>query len=265
MNRYADALSEHLRRLEAANQHENKGYWYPSQIGQCDRKNILQHIGAEAIPYDDRTLRLFWLGNQIHKALQETFPFEVVGHELGFKDETLKVSGRLDTLARVDGVLEAVEFKSVNSKKFNYRLPDEKNELQLHCYLSFPLTSIGDQQLIEPMYPQRGRLVYWSKDDAEVREFIIEPDIGKEQEVRAEFERMEAIYQRYLTTGELPPEIPEGDWRRNYCNYKGTGRCCADKAPVHVQRSVVRNEPPADVRVPTLPLRLLPGGGDEHA
>lgn len=214
-------------------------------------------MGVAPIPHDDRTLRLFWLGNQIHSALQTTFPFEVIGHEVPVKNEEYMVSGRIDTLARVEDVVEVVEFKSVNSKKFNYGLPDEHHVMQLGTYLMFPSIQMENTKanyeacpadshghntrdginceacgiaLGQPyeLLPDRGRLVYWSKDDAKMEEFVIKLTPTLEKNIKAEYTRLEALYQDFLKTKALPPAID--DWRVRYCNYAGTGQCCGDKA-----------------------------------
>lgn len=272
---YSAALAESLRAQQE--KREPDGYWFPSQLGGCDRKNVLQHIGVEPIPFDDRTLRLFWLGDKIHEALQRSFPFEVIGHELRVRNEEYKVSGRIDTLARVDGVLEAVEYKSVHDKKFSYGgLPEWPHVLQVGSYLTWPAQGSCDEceaindgecgwwhgngmdktgtysehcakhackgkgRVIYPV-PTRGRVVYWSKNDARIEEYIIEASEELSEAVKAEYSRLESLYQRYLRDGTLPDalplvrkkvrgkSIPMVDWRVNYCSYKGTGNCCGDK------------------------------------
>jgi len=220
---YAKALSDYLRTQEELNKREASGYWNPSQLGFCDRRNILRHDGLPENELDDRTLRLFWLGSAIHESLQRTFPFEVVGHEVKVKDEEYRLSGRVDTYARVDGVLEVVEFKSIASKKFAYKsLPDENHILQIGCYLTFP----GEGDIV----PQRGRLVYWSKDDARIEEYLVQPTDELKAKVKTELARLEGLFQEYKSTGKLP-EATEVAWQPRYCGYAGTGKCCGDKAP----------------------------------
>lgn len=84
---YSTALAQKLRTDELKDRRERDGYWFPSQLGGCDRKNVLEHAGVEAVPYDDRTLRLFWLGKEIHTALQQSFPFSIIGHELRVRND----------------------------------------------------------------------------------------------------------------------------------------------------------------------------------
>lgn len=245
---YAAALAVKLKENQEADkkeraEREDAGkYWYPSQLGACDRRNVLQHAGVEAIPFEDRTLRLFWLGNQIHEALQASFPFKVVGHELKFRNEEYKVSGRLDTLAEVEGILESVEYKSVHDKKFAYGgLPEQSHVFQVGCSLIWP-ASLPDGTLL-PL-PERGRIVYWSKNDARIEEYIVDASEELSAAVKAEFVRLESLYQRYVADGTLPDALPLAqkkvrgktvevvDWRVNYCNYKGTGNCCGDKGEI---------------------------------
>lgn len=226
------------------------------------------HSGEPQNPHDDRTLRVFWLGQKIHEALQDTFPFVVIGHELSLKNEEYKLSGRIDTLAEVDGLREVIEFKSVNSKKFSYgTLPDQHHILQLGCYLTFPLECpsrgahqsrsngielIPDEARCESCkekwadpagkmpLPDRGRLIYWSKDDARIEEYVVTPSEELSNAVKEELVRLESLYQAYKSTGSLPSPLPAEirlvrgkeveaeDWRVRYCSYRGTGKCCGD-------------------------------------
>ena len=225
---FSEALAQVLREDEASEKERRKDKplaWYPSQLGSCVRRTVLEHSGVEGLPYDDRTLRLFWLGSAIHEALQGKFPFEVIGHEVEINATDPAVRGRIDTVARIGPYTEAVEFKSVNSKKFGYPLPDPTHLLQIGCYLIFPAFASDGQRI----KIDRARLVYWSKDDARIEEYIVERTPELEQRVREHILQLEESYQRYGLSGELPQALPRSDWRTRYCKYLGTGKCCGDK------------------------------------
>lgn len=192
---------------------------------------------------------------------------------------SVKVSGRIDTLARVDGILEAVEFKSVHDKAFSYGdLPKKEHILQVGCYLTWPSEQFcrecedGECQYwhgngTDPSgtyskwckdhecqgrgriyrLPDRGRLVYWSKNDARIEEYIVYNSEELSEQVKAEFSRLEAMYQRYLLDGTIPDPLPltekrvrgksirVTDWRIGYCKYMGTGNCCGDKGEIDAE------------------------------
>jgi hypothetical protein len=248
------ALSDKLRADEEV--HEQSGYWYPSQLGKCYRQAVLEHGGVAKEELDARTLRVFWMGNRIHDALQTLYrtTLDVVGVEVPFRDERLKVSGRLDMLIRGTSGYEAIEFKSVNSNKFKYgNLPERAHVLQVGCYLRWPVFcplphSTKDQLEMDygcdfcgkspneagglGQLPSRGRLIYWSKDDALMEEFVINRTPKIDQSIESEFTHLEELYQAYKATGALPDALPDTDWRTRYCGYTGKGQCCADRAPI---------------------------------
>lgn len=266
---FAIALSEKLRSIENARSlvEHDPGYWWPSQIGFCDRSAVLQHAGVEAMPMDSLSLRRFYLGEAIHTALQKANPYAVVGHELRVRNEEYKVSGRLDSLSYAeDNILEVQEYKSINSRAFSYQdLPKEAHVDQLSVYLMWPATcpakwhnkeeqgtllemdlgcELCSGSAHEPAgklpLPKRGRLIYISKDDLRVEEFLVTLTKEREDRVKSKFLHLEELYQQYLKDGTLPPPLPlvektvkgttklEMAWQTRYCSYAGTGRCCAD-------------------------------------
>lgn len=233
---FAIALSQRLRELEAIEEEHDKGWWYPSQMSFCDRSAILKHAGIEEVEFDDISLRRFWLGNVIHEAIQGMNPYKVVGHELRVRDEEYKVSGRLDTLSVTpDDILEVQEYKSINSRSFSYSdLPKPEHILQLAVYLTFKAE--GQDRL-----PDRGRLIYISKDDLRIEEYILVLTPELEEQVKSKLLRLEELYQEYTKTGALPAplepvvkvsrgkERTEPAWQTRFCGYRGTGKCCGDK------------------------------------
>ena len=259
---FARALSERLRYLEDNDHHENKGYWYPSQLGFCDRSSVLEHSDVPGNPKDDRSLRVLWLGEKIHDAIKSVHPFEVVGHEVRVRDETYKVSGKMDTLSRLpDGTLEVQEYKSINSRSFTYNdLPRPSHVRQVGVYLLFPPSCPKTKPELLPCdkcglsgehgkmeSPSRGRLIYISKDDLRIDEFIIRMDDELAKDIKDELLRLEAAYQEYVKSGTLPApldyevkrvkgkESKVKAWQTRYCSYKGTGMCCGDSNATNEQ------------------------------
>ena len=237
--------------LRDAQEHrEPSGYWHPTQIGKCKRQAILEHAGIVKNELDDRSLRVFWMGNRIHEALQNLYiaTLDIVATESSFRNEEFKVSGRGDMTARDEGGLVAVEFKSVNSNKFKYgNLPETAHVLQLACSLKWPSACPAEVEDhgsdtapqchlclatgLLPL-PYVGRLVYWSKDDALMEEFVVRLTPEIDQRIEKEFTDLENLYKAYETDGSLPPALDAADWRIRYCGYSGTGQCCGDSASV---------------------------------
>ena len=255
---FEKALAERLRYLEEHDEHENKGYWYPSQMFFCDRSAILQHAGVKENPKDDLSLRRLWLGNKIHEAIQEVHPFKVIGHEVRVRNDEYMVSGKMDTLSVYEDILEVQEYKSINSRSFSYSdLPKEEHICQVGVYLLFgcecpeadknflfgcPIckrtsSDIGGHSRL---MPTQGRLIYISKDDLRIAEFIITMTPELEQRIRSKLLGLEILYKRYLETGQLPEPLPmmtkklrgkevlQKAWQTRYCGFRGTGQCCGD-------------------------------------
>lgn len=260
------------RRLSTARTGEQPN-WHPSfDFGGCDRKSVLNRAGIEGTPHDIRTLRKFWMGDEVHNALKEILEdalkdeagVNFIGHEVEVKDETYHLSGRIDSLVDVDHEYEVWEYKSAASSSFSYSdFPKEDHVLQVGAYLTFPATcprhippggmvegpwsdlvqnrpadrcTLCDKLTVgEPgklPLPKRARILYWSKDDARIEEYIITPDIkiGDKligEEVRSILNRLEEAYKRYKRYGNLPDVLPlvtkknkqDFDWRCKYCPY----------------------------------------------
>lgn len=257
---YARALDELLRKKNLEIREAN-GYWFPSQLGGCDRQSLLAHLGTEPNPKAPDELRNLWLGEQIHKALQSDIPFELLGSErtARCRSEEFKLSGKLDALVRnSDGEVEAVEFKSTLEKKFQYELPQPEHVWQVGCYLTFPIVCLHEPEaecshedkttpFVHPQ-PEVAHIVYLGKEHADMREFFIYPSEELENKVKGELLRLEALYQKYLETKQLPDPLPADNWRfknragKIYCDFAGKG-CCVDSAPVSSTRRLVSKKP----------------------
>lgn len=242
-------------------------HWYPSSLGKCERAVILKRAGEiKAQPFDITTLRKFWMGDAVHDALKEAVEgsLDVVGHELQVRNEEFGVSGRIDTLIRTPEGLEVIEYKSINSKGFDRPLPQPAHVLQLGVYLTFPAKAqavyASQEAWIEPEQypvPDRGRLVYWSKDDAQIKEYTIQATDQLRGNVKQTLQQLTDYWNAYQADKTLPPVLPliqktdaDGepefyvigpkkgqpktklDWRISYCEFLGSGYCCGDRDAV---------------------------------
>jgi len=218
--------------------------WYPSVVSMgCDRKSILERHGVEGTPHDTQTLRKFWMGSSIHNALQALVSgalkdddVQFIGNELSVRNDEYKLAGRIDTLVKVDNVVEAWEYKSAASASFRYTdFPKKEHIFQVGVYLAFPAKS--EDGTVCPL-PKQARIIYFSKDDAAVQEYIITPDYEFDgvpllDHVKQVLLSLEAKYTDYKSDGTLPPVLPkvtkqlksgpkvEYDWRCRYCPYFG--------------------------------------------
>lgn len=256
-------LADVLKKERAADQRTGEQpAWYPSSIGGCERAAIFSRLGLPKNELDPITLRKFWVGKELHESLQETLEramkddesIKFLGHELSIKDDEYHIAGKIDTLVQVDGDIEVWEYKTASSRSFSYSdFPKEDNLLQVGVYLSFPVTpappkGVHEEQaaLFKYPLPKRARLIYLSKDDARVEEYVITSDyefrgVPLYEAVRNLLTSLEAGFQAFKKDGTLPPPTPlyvekkvKGkvelvkNWRVTYCDFLGTGRCCGD-------------------------------------
>lgn len=258
-----------------------RDHFYPSSLGGCQRRAILERAGIEANPPDDKTARTFLLGHVIHDAVQSAIGRTLVGqvwHEVPLRDEEHRISGRLDTLRLMpDGEWVIYEYKSVKGAAFTRNLPTDQHKVQVKLYLSFrpkpdktmahaELHKYVDKNGLLPQ-PKRAHLIYISKEDGQVAEFIIEQDEQYATEIRHYLKDLDAQFLKYLLTGELPAPLGKvplkdrktgkaiqysrngswgkagdikmiEDWRVSYCPYRGTGKCCGDNTLVDKKENV---------------------------
>lgn len=128
--------------------HQSSGKFSISSVGGCWRKKYLELKGLFKEEFDQRVLRIFDVGNVIHrqmvKELIEKSPqsgFEVITAEANIPEHKY-ISGRVDTLiSRVeDGKLFVIDYKSAGNWTFNkVKQGDfssiEKNIWQMNLYL----------------------------------------------------------------------------------------------------------------------------------
>lgn len=215
---FTNILNAHIERHRKSREGAAPA-WYPSAIGGCKRKSVLRRAGVAGTPFDIRTLRKFWMGDQVHAALQGAVEAELalqgnnvrfLGHELRVRyDGEFPVSGRLDTLVENGGRIEAWEYKSVASGAFSYGdFPKPDHVFQLGFYMTFPCEWTDGHGQVQGILPDRGRLIYWSKDDALMDEYIITATPELREGVRETFRELERLYQEYVKDGTLPDVLP---------------------------------------------------------
>lgn len=99
-------------------------YWSASSAGYCMRKLVFERLGVPKTSEDDaRKQRVFTAGHVFHDWIQElTRNAGVsVAQETELKDDKLKVIGHFDDLIKTDDGLILYDYKTANSRSFNYK------------------------------------------------------------------------------------------------------------------------------------------------
>lgn len=115
-------------------------YWSASSAGYCQRKVIFERLGVPHVEKEDdaRKQRVFTAGHLFHDWIQGITKAAgiSIAQELELQDEDLMVRGHFDDLVLVDGNLILMDYKTRNSKNFNYaKRPSYFHRLQLGTYM----------------------------------------------------------------------------------------------------------------------------------
>ena len=198
-------LDEALRNKQAQRKSEDRsGKISPSKLGRCYRMSFWYRSKEEETNKpDDRTLRVFAVGNLFHEFVQQFLP----EHQVEVKVETDDILGYADIVCEE----EIIDLKSQHSGSFwymekaNFDINKEKHDAILQ-------TMIYAKLLNKP----KTRLVFISKDDFCIAEY---PFIYKEweEELEKELGMLRSIWDRQA----LPQASPRcyGGTECLYCNF----------------------------------------------
>jgi hypothetical protein len=174
--------------------------WHSSSLGSCLTANYLVRKGLAKKEFDARTLRVFQAGRMFEDWLVEL---------LKSQDEKFQTQVRcewpeMDLTGYADLTINGLvyEIKSKHSRGFDY-LPNRHHQYQLWTYLKC-------------LNKKDGRLLYISKDDLRIAEYVVELDDKElEKEVVNELNILNEAWKKGL-----PPRPVEDkkDWRYKYCD-----------------------------------------------
>ena len=172
-------------------------------MGMCPRKRFYKRQGILPEEFDERTKRVFKVGEIFHEWLQDLLKKQevLIACEEEVKDDKLNYKGHYDALVNFekDDHLILYDFKTVNSMAFSYYDKQgfpEYHKSQLMSYIYF---------LRKQRFPllKEGRMFYISKDDFRTVEMPI--IFNDEWENRIEQELI--LLNNYWEEGKLPPRI----------------------------------------------------------
>lgn len=196
-----------------------KESWWPTDLGKCLAGAYHRRMGVESeSPFDERTYRVFKMGN-----LVEEFVVQQIASQ--YKEEEYSTQIRLempeyDMTGYADLLIEDLvyEIKSVNSRKFWYMKkrggkPDRHYAMQ---------TAAG----VIALKKEEGRLIYISKDDLMIAEYVINKKQDKDlfDDVIKELVILNKAWDKKIPP--LPvPAIIDGkvNWQASWC---GTHKTC---------------------------------------
>ena len=148
--------------VEEAKRHA-PGKIYPSSVHKCSRELCYELLGYPREVMIPRVLRILDNGNYMHERYQSMWKRMgiMIAEEVPIKDESLRISGRMDALLEIEGNSVIGELKSAGSSPFgkmkSANKPQEKFIAQIQLYLHLSNVDFGvlfienknDQDILE--------------------------------------------------------------------------------------------------------------------
>lgn len=196
------------------NEHISGGKFFISSIGGCWRKKYLELKGIYKQEYSEETLRLFDIGNVIHRQItkelieKESKGFHLVASEVNIP-ENKYISGRIDSIVSINNQNVIVDIKSAsdwtmkNIRKTNDCDENYKNQVLLYMYF----TGI-----------HKGILLFVGKTKGELEEIEVRYDEGK---ARGFVKEIEDFFHNYVEKNIEPPKCDGGQWGCKCCGVGG--------------------------------------------
>lgn len=226
-------INSHVAKL--GKEKSERTTWRASSLGKCPRAAFYKRLGVEETsPLDERTQRVFKVGDIFHEWIQDIANDEgyALAIEYELEDKKLDLEGRCDLIVHADKKRILVDIKTINSRAF-WHLEKSGKTVQ-EKYPQY-VRQLGAYMLMlkkngEPV--DEGRVLLVSKDDLMLKEVTYYLTTELEQAVTEELEMLN----KHWAEKTLPPcrcmELYIGKDGKSsgprYCNYKteGKNQCC---------------------------------------
>lgn len=194
--------------------HISSGKFSISSIGGCWRKKYLELKGLYKEEFSEEILRLFNIGNVIHRGItkelieKEGKGFYLVASEVNIPIHKY-ISGRIDNVISVNGENVVVDVKSAGDWTIKSLRNGEdcdkkyKNQILLYMYL----TGI-----------HKGMLLFVGKNKGELEEVEVKYDENRAQQLVKEIEE---FFINYVEKNIEPPKCDGGQWGCKCCEAEG--------------------------------------------
>jgi CRISPR/Cas system-associated exonuclease Cas4 (RecB family) len=184
--------------------------FYISEAGKCPRQIFFKFKNVPRKEMEANILRLFDHGDHMHKLIMKpllsTRDIHVVSSEVDIPPQQL-VRGRADAIVSDGKSLYVLDIKSMNSMIFRTLTePKEENVSQIQLYLHY-------------FEIPKGILLYVSKDNLQLKEFIIDYNPIRAEELLNNL----AFLKKQIDSNVVPARIPDypDDWQCRYCQFRG--------------------------------------------
>ncbi len=188
--------------------------FYITDAGRCPRAIFFKFKKAPKEEIEARILRMFDHGDYIHRLILSTlFSVGLVrSSEINIPPQEI-ISGRADAIISFENELYVLDIKSMNSMIFrNLSEAKEENVNQIQLYLHF-------------FKIKKGILLYVSKDNQELKEFIIIYNPLQVENLLKDLKNLKTK----IDSDIIPARILgyPSDWQCQYCAFKEICRMAA--------------------------------------
>jgi len=199
--------------LEDRGDHISSGKWKPSGLGQCFRRQYWTRKQEEpSNPIDKRTLRVFKAGNLFHDFVQTNLLTRYPNWQKEVKIEVEDVLGYADLVSED----EVVDIKSQHSRKFWHNTQEVNNGADIKdmffnnwLQVAWYAWSLGKEKM---------RLVFVSKDDLSIQEYVLPLDGYWKGLLDEEFTKLN-YYWKDNQTPAAQPRLYGGEETKKECEY----------------------------------------------
>ena len=182
-------------------------HFYITDAGKCPRAIFFKFKNVPRKKIEPRILRVFDHGDYIQmQVLNALFSLGIVrASEVKIPPQEI-ISGRADAIVTLENELYVVDFKSMNSMIFRKLTePKKENVNQLQLYLHF-------------FKIPKGILLYVSKDDSALKEFLVKYNKSKAEKLLKDLSDLKIKIENNII-----PTVITGyptDWQCKYCQFK---------------------------------------------
>ena len=188
---------------------KEQNHFYITDAGKCPRAIFFKFKKAPRKEMEPRILRMFEHGDHIHqlimKALFGSRKIHVVAAEINMPPQEI-ISGRADAIVSINNELYILDIKSINSMIFEkLQGPKKENINQIQLYLHF-------------FQINKGILLYVSKDNQKLKEFIVSYDRNLCSELLSQLIELK----NKINSNIIPLVLSDypGNWQCRYCQFK---------------------------------------------
>ncbi len=188
-----------------------------SNAGYCPRAAVLNRLRADEKPLEPKSLRVFWIGQMLHDAVEDIAreSGRLIASEKWIERDEI-VHGKYDfILQEDDGDNTLYELKSINTSAFWWMILKSKEAKKHNIY-----QAITYWYLIKGYRFSRLKIAYLSKEDASLKVFTINVTKKLIKEVQSWWKKLDKQYWNRTLPATFEKKDKEYKSWCHYCTFK---------------------------------------------